>query len=45
MNELTRESIDRIVGKICDVIEIAVMIAFLPLLAFFIYITLNTPVQ
>ena len=45
MNERTRESIDRIVGKICDVIEITVAVVFLPLLAFFIYITLNTPVQ
>ena len=44
--ELTaKEKFDVIVGKICDVIEAAVLIAFLPLLVFFIYITLDTPVR
>ena len=45
MNERTREKIDRAVGKICDAVEIAFLIALLPLLAFMIYVVWNTPVH
>ena len=45
MNERTREKVDRTVGKVCDAVEIAFLIALLPLLAFMIYVACNAPVH
>lgn len=40
MSEKTREAVDAVVGRICEAVEIAFAILLLPLLAFFVYITL-----